>query len=124
MDGLLPCPLCKGKAVLSHYADCFSAPYINIGCRECGLSLTVYVDMRDSDAINEAKAVEKWNRRADTPLYGEVGGDWHTELPTEDGWYLLKYEDDFYCANYWNGIGWKFQWCGTLLKWKKIEETD
>ena len=56
-DKLLPCPLCKGKAVLSHYTDCFSAPEIEICCQECLLTLTVDVDMRDSDALNEARAV-------------------------------------------------------------------
>ena len=25
---------------------------------------------------------------------------WHTGTPTEKGWYLCAYGDDFYCANY------------------------
>lgn len=63
MRGLIPCPLCNGEAKLAHYTDCCSAPYIKIRCQKCGLSLIVDVDARDSDAINEARAVEKWNRR-------------------------------------------------------------
>lgn len=92
MKILLPCPLCKGEARLSHYTDCFSAPFIKIRCQECGLSLTADVDMRDSVAVNEARAIEKWNRRVDVPLCGEVGGDWHTELPTQPGNYLVTIE--------------------------------
>ena len=44
---------------------------------------------------------------------------WHTGTPTEEGWYLCAYGDNFYCANYWNGI-WRNSWGGTLLAWQKI----
>lgn len=46
---------------------------------------------------------------------------WHTGTPTEDGWYLCAYGDNFYCANYWQGGTWKNQWGGTLLAYQKIE---
>lgn len=46
---------------------------------------------------------------------------WHTGTPTEEGWYLCAYGDNFYCANYWQGGTWKNQWAGTLLAYQKIE---
>lgn len=46
---------------------------------------------------------------------------WHTGTPTEEGWYLLAYGDNFYCANYWQGNSWRHVWGGTLLAWQKIE---
>ena len=46
---------------------------------------------------------------------------WHTGTPTEEGWYLCAYGNNFYCANYWQGGTWKNQWGGTLLAYQKIE---
>lgn len=48
--------------------------------------------------------------------------DWQTGTPTEEGWYICAYGDNFFCANYLypNGI-WREHWGGTLLAWQRIE---
>ena len=58
-----------------------------------------------------------WCPLIEVPLHR----DWHTGQPTEEGWYLCAYGDNFYCANYWQGGTWKNQWGGTLLAYQKIE---
>jgi len=57
----------------------------------------------------------------DEGIWVDEGSPWHTWTPTEEGWYLCAYGDNFYCANYWQGGTWKNQWGGTLLAYQKIE---
>lgn len=68
------------------------------------------------------KAIAEWNKKVMRHQESKTNTPWHTGTPTEEGWYLCAYGDNFFCANYWykNGIGWRERWGGILLAWQKI----
>ena len=75
MTKLKPCPFCGGEAYIAHRRDERFWNYY-CGCVDCG------VETLGHDRKKEA--IEAWNRRP---------SPWHTGTPTEEGWYLVQYED-------------------------------
>ena len=99
---LKPCPCCEGKA--KYYDDIMlNGPMVY--CTNCGLRVTGYNSKKE--------AMEAWNKRPNP---------WHTEPPTEEGWYVCKMKGiDLYETQYFTGVNWNEE---TIEKWQKIEETD
>jgi len=107
---LKPCPFCGEMPEVY--------PYLEVGnqrlvwCRTCNT-------MRYGET--EEKAIEAWNTRPNP---------WHTGIPTEEGWYLLKiksddeiiYDTDKLIQCLW-GLDWKYAH-KEIIKWKKIEEKE
>ena len=91
-------------------------------CEECWM--TYEGDSDNCPVVNESvvKYMVEEKKHPSCPLIEvTLHRDWHTGQPTEEGWYLCAYGDNFYCANYWQGGTWKNQWGGTLLAYQKIE---
>ena len=58
----------------------------------------------------------------DEGIWVEEGSPWHTEPPTEKGWYVCKMRGtDLYETEYFTGANWNEE---IIEKWQKVEETD
>lgn len=88
-DKLLPCPFCGGEAeVFDYFNQGKQKTRWQVNCTKCMGAFG------ENDSKHEA--IEKWNKRVNVPLYGEVEGDWHTGTPVEDGKYLVQHGKDFH----------------------------
>ena len=83
-EDLKPCPFCNGEAYIKEESDAFSGIYNVARCKECGVEVSVYVDMTKTFEWNRQKVIERWNRRSNP---------WHTGTPTEDGTFIVLWED-------------------------------
>ena len=99
MTELEKCPFCGGKARIITVGM-----FYHCECDDCFAT--------SDHATNMEYAITLWNTRPNL---------WHTGTPTEEGWYLLAYDENFYCSNYWKGGCWVNTWGGKLLAWQKIE---
>lgn len=68
-EKLKPCPFCGGEAV-------YDRDWKDVQCRVCNARIA-------NNFQRKKDAVEAWNTRPNP---------WHTGTPTEEGWYLIKYE--------------------------------
>jgi len=110
-DNLKPCPCC-GEDMARVIND---NDFFRVRCDYCGLQTEVnYKD--------EKGAIDSWNMRS---------SNWHTETPTEEGWYLTKvkvrdcdgsyffmYEAVWFDAEEW--VDRRHQ--QPVFEWQKIEE--
>lgn len=62
-EELLPCPFCGGEAYIKEESDAFSGIYNVARCKECGVEVSVYVNMTKTFEWNRQRVIEKWNRR-------------------------------------------------------------
>ena len=106
MTELKPCPFCGGEASIIKYMDgTYCVECENDNCNM--IAMTVLAD-------TEARAVEIWNTRPNP---------WHTEIPSEEGWYIIKLAvSDAYFTNYWEAEGkWRIDMDYNFYAWQKIE---
>ena len=129
---LIPCPFCqKEKAILLTTKNSIFEPFVEEGiayhvmCTECGASTR--------KCYTKEQAIELWNRRPSV---------WHTEMPTEEGLYVvltkvtnkgIQSSEGAYILDWWDGYCFKnlkqmarhnpvfgndvYSW----VKWQRIE---
>ena len=99
-DKLLPCPFCGGEAIVRGSI----VTYDHVACRKC-----------NSAMIGDTKeeAIEKWNTRPNP---------WHTETPTEEGWYLVQTKGYWVVLFFDSILGWVEKKEAPYIEaWQKIE---
>ena len=90
MTELKRCPFCGGAVTIANYGAYLSIiskgtdPKVSCRCRLFMESEQFAEDDAEARKRTKESLVEKWNRRANP---------WHTGTPTEEGWYLVQYED-------------------------------
>lgn len=73
-DKLLPCPFCGGEG--KYHGSYFEDDVCEyVSCTRCNASTPLM--------YKKGESIEWWNRRP---------SPWRTGTPTEEGWYLVKYQ--------------------------------
>lgn len=113
MTELKRCPFCGGEARISELT--YPMKHYTVICS----NENCYAEM--GDFISNEDAIRMWNTRPNP---------WHTDTPTEEGWYLLHVRGTIpfrvaYMRNW--------QWLSTddsrirtdvVIEWQKIEENE
>jgi len=90
MTELKSCPFCGGKASVQTIIETRRSPFrwYSVRCDFCR--------SRTIEALTEEDAIEAWDRRAEleeiSGKEGKTSPVWHTGTPTEEGWFIVKYE--------------------------------
>lgn len=110
-DKIKRCPCCGNQ----YPTEIRDNNTVYVHCSHCGFKTKEYY------YTDKQKAIDEWNNSI---------SPWHTGIPAEEGWYLLKVKSDdeiIYDTNrliqfLW-GLDWKYVH-EEILAWRKIEEEE